>query len=238
MPNYNEYQYFEKYIREVINDNAPRFECFLSKVKSFDNLCVSVEIVNNANEIMELSQVPIIQSAYNQPFIQKGDYGIILPLNTSILNSLLEKENLFTQGINEYVFLPLVLKSKAITGAGDNATIQSPNSEIKATINNNGIEIISKSDSLKDNDLSINSKNKISLESADLSIKSDNVTIASSAPLEIGANDTLGSLIGELIDTLSSLTTTNAVVGSPCALNPATITQLATLKAKIQASFK
>lgn len=48
----------------------------------------------------------------------------------------------------------------------------------------------------------------------------------------------LKDLLDELIDTLSSLTTTNAVNGAPCSLNPATIQKLITLKTKVGGLFE
>lgn len=51
-------------------------------------------------------------------------------------------------------------------------------------------------------------------------------------------NTTLKTIIVNLIDILTSLTTTNAVVGSPCSLNPVTIQQLNTFKTNLDLFFK
>lgn len=60
------------------------------------------------------------------------------------------------------------------------------------------------------------------------------VTVKTSKVRIENAQFQLGAVLGELVDALVSLTTTNTVPGNPAAVNPATITQLNLIKTKLQ----
>jgi len=241
----NEYQYFKQFIENIVKQNSNALICKLCRVKEFDNFVVKVEILSNDTKLLELSNIPIIQNGYVEPFLQKGDLGLLLPTNITIYNYLIEKENYFIENAREYVFMPLILKSKALNGNGDVLAIKSPKNDVinfgneKLDLETKTTDINSKEKLkintnnalLEANEVTINGNTSLSLESAQTSIKS-------TSPLELSGSETLGSLLNELITILSSLTTTPAVVGSPCSLNPATITQLQALAVRLQASFK
>lgn len=243
----NDKQYLDSYLENAIKAHSNNVVCELCKVKACNGFSVDIVILSNDDELLELKNIPFIQSAYSQPIIQKDDLGLIFPINNTIYNYLIEKENFYINNANEYVFMPLVLKSKALQGEGNKAIITSADSSNIASIDNDLISIqgnnleasLSENLNAEGKDIAIKANNDLTINAtSSLSAESANISIKSTQPLEIGANDTIGSLVNELIDIVSALAPIATSLGAPCTPDPAALVKLTALKAKILLSFK
>lgn len=194
----NNDKYFNEYVRNIVKEYSNESTCKLCKVVSYDNQFVEVECVNTEGGV--LKQIPIIASKYVRPFIQQGDLGLLLNIRGNIFNYLINEENMFTQG-NGYVYAPLISKDEIVVGNnnGNNMIITSPDSKNTIDYSNKGktSKLVKKSENI-DTTLDSISKGNVTIESKAL------LSLLSSKPIVVKTGENLGSLLVEILNTLST----------------------------------
>ena len=182
----NDYAYLSDFISEAIKNHTSKGAfCYFVSVKETNGFFVETEFTTNENQLMPIKEVPIIQSAYLSPIIQKGDFGLLIDIRLDLTN-LLENKPLAENAQNSsfYVFLPL---------------LQKQNFQSKANIL-----------SLKSADL----KSKVELSNESLKIECDLFDLRGKKPLKIKNDSTsLKEVLISLVETIDALKSSANVVG-------------------------
>lgn len=222
--------------------NSIRYAYF-GEVKTCDGYYVDVEVYNETTT-KPIKKVPIFQSKWHHPIVQKGDTGVLINVGVNIATMLLGNKKLVgTDHIPFYVFLPLAKRTDLATAKADTATFTSAKQKTKIEKSDDGIKVetmgeysldatkaieLKTKDGVKvdaTKDVAISAKSNITCEATqgvtlkgtkEVVIEGTQTSVKSQTPLEIGTSaGTVGDVIQELLNQLQTAFTTPAAPGAP-----------------------
>lgn len=212
----NSWVYLNKFIDMKIEKLEKHKKMFLVEVVESTGYYVDVKFATDETGLQIFQGIPVIQSKYANVITQPQDIGILLNLEQRIDAFLEGKPQSSILESDYFVFLPLLTKQEYQL-TPDKQRLTSPDLQTSLIIGNDGFTITA-------------------VES--LNIEGSSVTIKSSDPISLGTGTELGAVLAELIDVLSSATTTPASPGAPCALDPGIVSQLNDIKSKLAEVLK
>ena len=194
MRNLNNYFFSSLDINNRIKTLRRRTNSIIGKVVSNNGNFVNIELLKAQEGIKTIDNVPIIHSLNNYTAIEKGTYGILLNLQQSTAGFFRdEKVHGDFLDVPEYVFLPVIAKSKANNIKAENTYLSNANNQSSIMLDNQeGIKI--------------NSNQDINIQS------NQNTEITSSMPLNLN-NANIGKTLNELAQDLTTLQTALASKG-------------------------
>ena len=251
--------YLNKFIDLKCRDSIPNLKIYFVEIVETDGYIANVKIVGNSNLKSTIDGVPILQSKYNHPITQMGDKGLLLNLQQNISAYLFNKtQNEKIKNSSFFVFLPLICNDDYNSDNLTN-TISSPDLESTIKLNDEGLVIDIKQNvsilsgnisletkenggvvittdgdgkiDLNSKEIQLNGKDKVNLETTELTLSSKN-------PIEIKTNESLGSLLSELCNELSSFKTLPVANGSPAMPDPSFITNITKIATKLKQVLK
>ena len=213
MRNLNNYFFSSIDINNKIKALRRRTNSIIGKVVSNDGNFVNVELLKAQEGIKTIDNIPIIHSLNNYTAIEKGTYGILLNLQQSTAGFFRdEKIHGDFLDIPEYVFMPVIAKSKAGSIKAENSYLSNANNQSSIMLDNQeGIKI--------------NSNQDINIQS------NQSTKITSTTALNLN-NSNLGNTLSKLAQDLTTLQT--ALASKGIAWNPVSLSDLLSIISKIQ----
>lgn len=225
----NETKYFNRYIQDVIKQNTPEVIAKLCRVVSYNNQFVEVAMTNQEAGQYNLKDVPVVSSKYVRPFVQPGDYGLLINLRNSFYNELVGKDNTYTP-CDTYAFLPIISKDEIVTANnnGNNMVITSPDKNNVINYSNSGLteKLKMKSETIQTTYTNNVTGNATITSNALLTLKS-------SSPISVSASGEGAKLGAMLAEILNAICTALSDAGVPIIIGDCSAQQNASLPGDI-----
>lgn len=134
----------------MINDftslNAMR--CYFVEITDVkDGFLISCKLPTGENDFKSFDEIPVLQSQWSSPIVQKGDYGLLLDIKNNLDAYLQEVQNDSQYGsLNQsyFVFLPIITKSQ-FNSSADKLSIFSADKQSKFELSNDETSLTAKS---------------------------------------------------------------------------------------------